>query len=109
MKLYILINKDVEMSSAKLAVQVGHACTSFMMESSGKSNVLDWFYDNQTKIILKAPESDLKKLEDNGYITIRDLGKTEIPANTLTCVVLGLGTKERFLEEIPKFKRWRLA
>ena len=110
MKLYIVTNKDIEMSPAKLGVQIGHACTTFTLDNYNTESFCEWFNkDNQVKIILKASEKHLLKLEEEGYITIRDAGKTELEPDTLTCVVLGLGDKEKFLQEIKEFKRWRLA
>jgi PTH2 family peptidyl-tRNA hydrolase len=110
MKLYIVINKDINMSTAKLGVQIGHACTTFTLDNFLLPDFLKWYKEqNQVKILLEAPEKQLLKLEELGYITIRDAGKTELEPNTLTCVVLGLGDKEKFTDKIKEFKRWRLA
>ena len=68
MKLYIVVNKDLEMSSAKLSVQVGHACTTFSYQNYHSCKFEKWFTKhNQTKIILKATEKDLKELEEQGF------------------------------------------
>lgn len=52
MKMYILVNKDLNMSVGKTAGQVGHAICDFMY-SNDSSNVYDWHHNyDQTKIIL---------------------------------------------------------
>ena len=113
LKLYIVVNKDIIMSKAKLGIQIGHACTEFTLHKHSTDLFRLWKNkNNQTKVILKAPEKELVKLEseDNpNYITIRDAGKTELEPNTLTCVCLGIGTKAQFSKEINNFKRWRLC
>lgn len=122
--MYILVNKDLEMSTGKIAGQVGHVITEYFydvwlnhsiktMEISGKKpyqireNYIKWYNSNQKKIILKAPQKLLEKLENN-YFAIRDLGLTEIESNNLTAVCLGIGTRDEFYEKISKLKRLRL-
>jgi PTH2 family peptidyl-tRNA hydrolase len=97
-KQVIVVRKDLEMSPAKLAVQVAHASIGGFIEcvepdDSGK--VLDeWYKDSyQKKVVLQV--RDMKALKDFiesahifGYrlFQVRDAGKTELEPDTLTCV-----------------------
>ena len=116
MKMYILVNKDIEMSSGKLAGQVGHAIANYIIHKLENSNLQDfdefmkWYDDGetQTKIILKVKQSILEDLELQGFNIVRDLGKTEIEKGTPTSVVLGVGDKEEFVKKYKWFKRLRL-
>ena len=114
MKLYYIVNKDLNMSPAKVAVQIAHATTQFVVREfeEGTDEAIErftnWFVNDQTKIILKGKQSLLEKLEKEDFITVRDLGKTEIEPNSLTCVCLGIGTKQEMIEKHKFFKRLRL-
>lgn len=114
MKMYFIVNKDIEISKGKLSGQVGHASMSYLysrMEDEDFKLKLKDYMVEQKKIILKGTENQIKKLEkdsiDNnlGYITIRDLGYTELESGTLTCICVGISG----IDEIPKItKRLRL-
>lgn len=115
LKMYILVNKDIEISKGKLAGQVGHAVFEYMYDKlvvgledyipELKEIFREYMNNNQKKIILKCSQSKLEELEQQGYITIRDLSGKELPLNTLTCVNLGIFDEEN----VPKFvKRLRL-
>ena len=94
-RLYFLINKDIQMSKAKTAVQVAHCMTEFVLKNSNTQDFIDWYANGkeQAKIVLESPQSLLEKYE-NKYISIRDNGYTELEAYTLTCVCLGLLEKD---------------
>lgn len=103
MKMYILVNKDIEISKGKLAGQVSHSVASYMYSKLKEGKDLDklteYMEDNQTKVILRATQNQLIKLEDSQeYWVVRDLGKTELEPNTLTCICLGV----EGIDEIPK-------
>lgn len=98
---YILVNKDLEMSTGKIAGQVAHAQTliderynglvsffSMAVEEDTKlENYYDWFnHNNQVKIILRAKEGQLLKAIEMGGIPVYDNGKTEISKGSLTVV-----------------------
>lgn len=101
---YIIINKDLNMSPGKIAAQVGHVCTICAVEQRNTSNFSAWYLGEQKKIILEAHEKDLLKLEAAGYFAIRDLGYTEIPANSLTAVSLGIMTREQAHHIVKRFQ-----
>lgn len=95
MKLYFVINEDLNMSAGKIATQVSHCTIQFVLENQHTQEFKDW-YDNgktQTKIVLKGNQKLLEELEHQGHIFIRDNGLTEIDAGSLTCVCLGLHDK----------------
>lgn len=95
--MYILVNEDIKISKGKLAGQVGHAVSSFLwhkyiipLRDGFNVEPLDEYMVSQKKIILKCPESKLLELEEQGNITIRDKGLTELEPNTLTCINMGI-------------------
>jgi PTH2 family peptidyl-tRNA hydrolase len=114
MKMYILVNKDIEMTIGKTAGQVGHAITNYLLNSFASGDkyeeIILWHNKgkSQTKIILKAKQSILEELEKEGYNVVRDNGLTELAPNTLTAVCLGIGEKEAFIEKHKWFKRLQL-
>lgn len=98
---YILVNKDLEMTTGKIAGQVAHAQTLIDERYNGLvgffsmaveedielENYYDWFnHNNQVKIILRAKESQLLEAIEMGGIPVYDNGKTEIPKGSLTVV-----------------------
>lgn len=110
--MYIVINKDLNMSAGKTAAQACHACTEYIVntfkENSKEKTELfnEWYYDCQKKIVLGAHYKDMQKLlkEPNVY-PVYDLGLTEIEPNSLTAICLGIYDKSN----IPVFiKRLRL-
>jgi PTH2 family peptidyl-tRNA hydrolase len=96
-----VINTSLKMSTGKIATQTAHAALSLFMKENSKPkkhllifNQLDIYVgQGQTKIVLKG-------LDDNQLITlekqaqeidlttclIRDAGRTEIPAGSITCL-----------------------
>ena len=111
MKMYILVNKDITMSPAKLSAQVSHAVTNFLIENVPfQPYILDWWGKGrkQTKIVLECKQSILEELEADGLSVVRDNGLTELEPNTPTCVCLGIGEKEEFIGKYKWFKRLQL-
>ena len=87
--MYILVNKDIEISKGKLGGQIGHACGCYTYHNRGE--LLDEYMTGSIKkIVLHAPQKLLEELEDEGYLSIRDNGLTELEPNTLTCVNYGI-------------------
>lgn len=99
--LYILINKDIEISKGKLPSQIGHAIFRYITSKKGKEDVnLEEYLnmDNNKRIIitLRCPSSRLEALELEGYPVQRDLGLTELSPNTLTCVCYGVVDRNKY-------------
>lgn len=89
LRMYILVNKNLNMSVGKACGQVGHAVASYFYKSNDK-NIDEYMSNEQKKIILACPQNRLEELEKEGYISIRDKGYTEIEPNSLTCVNYGI-------------------
>lgn len=101
MKQAIIVRKDLKLSKGKLAAQVAHASLkSYLVTDEEKR---DWWDANDyTKIILKCEtEEDLHKLQEQAEknnissFLVYDLGYTEIPPNTITCLGLGPDRSEK--------------
>lgn len=93
--MYILVNKDIEISKGKLPSQIGHAILRYITSDKGKydKNLAEYLkLDDNKRIIvtLKCPVSRLEELERAGYPVQRDLGLTELPEHTLTTVCYGV-------------------
>ena len=113
--MYIVINEDIKMSKGKIAAHT--ASTTFdylksMYEKLENKNcswiefVKEFKEQGDTIIVLKASEKDLIKWEGEGFVSVRDTGKTELTAGTITTVNLGIYDKS---EGIPKWiQRLRL-
>lgn len=100
---YIIVNKDLNMSTGKIAAQVGHVCTECAVKLKDTSKFNIWYNNEQKKIILEAHQSVLEKLEQNNkFFSIRDNGHTEISANSLTAISLGILSRK---EALPIIKR----
>jgi peptidyl-tRNA hydrolase len=95
--MYIIINNDLNMGKGKIASQVGHVVQHIiedLLESYYNSNKIKDKYSNYLKwkngckkIVLKASQADLLYcLENYDCVPVYDLGKTQIEANSLTCV-----------------------
>lgn len=106
---YIIVNKDLEMSPGKIGAQVGHACTDCAVNECGKTLFDIWHSSGiQKKIVLGGHEKDLKKLVDKGvWYPIIDMGLTEIPANSLTCISLGVMTRKMAHPYIKRFQLFK--
>jgi PTH2 family peptidyl-tRNA hydrolase len=107
---YFVANKELNMSTGKVAAQVSHVATKIAVDASGIEDYLevkregrasDPYYIDQCKIndkfeiwrehdhpviILGGTEKDLLKLIDKGAYFVRDNGRTEVPPNSLTVV-----------------------
>jgi len=107
LRMYVLVNQDININKGKLAGQVGHAVATLFYNQwklTGKLlPIMDEYMKIQKKIILYCSQSKLEELEKQGYITIRDKGWTDLDPNTLTCVNLGLIDCNKEIPEDFKF------
>lgn len=104
--MYILVNSDIKIGKGKLAGQVGHAVAVYFYRNwdggaEPNSLIEQYMEDCQRKIILSCHQSILEDLEQQGYITIRDKGFTQLEPNTLTCVNLGIFDRDS--DNLPYF------
>ena len=95
--MYIIINDDLKMQKGKIASQVGHVVQQLIeniLEIYSISKKEKQIYTNYKlwkngckKIILKSTHIDLLELQQNpDAVSIYDAGKTQVEANSLTCI-----------------------
>jgi len=94
---YFIVNQELNMSPGKISAQVAHVATIVVFENlyncqNANEHVkfMEWYKNNQKKIILRCKQKDLEKLIAQGFYYIRDNGLTEIAKGSLTCVSLGI-------------------
>lgn len=97
-KQVIVLRTDLGMSKGKIAVQVAHAAVSAAEEARKKFKAWwkEWLREGQRKIVVKVKsEKELLLLEQKAekaglpHALVRDMGLTEIPPGTLTCLGIG--------------------
>ena len=99
--MYIIVNADLQLSPAKLAVQVGHGVELYLndlIDGYQTSNNFErfkehsvWTNSGSRKIVLKANPTQWKKIKECDEIKsylVRDAGLTECEPNSETCIVL---------------------
>ncbi|MGQ0639040.1 MAG: peptidyl-tRNA hydrolase Pth2 [Nitrososphaerota archaeon] len=97
-KQVVVVRKDLDMGTGKIAAQVGHACV-LGAEHVRKSHP-DWYNEwessGQEKVVVKV--SSLKQLEevkkhaislDLPWSEVTDAGHTQIAPGTVTCISIG--------------------
>ena len=97
-KQVLVVRTDLGMGRGKMAVQCSHAAiSSAELARTRFRNWYDkWMREGQAKIALKVKDEDqLLKLEKRArgipipsYI-VRDMGLTQVPTGTITCLGLG--------------------
>ena len=112
LKQVFIINKDLKMRAGKVAVQVAHGETLYMEQKfTGHSygrmydNYIEWIKDGlMKKIVLKATQEEMLLLigimenrqsvlnEDKRlkiwFDIVFDRGLTQVPADSMTCIVV---------------------
>jgi PTH2 family peptidyl-tRNA hydrolase len=107
---YFIINSDLNMSPDKVAVSVAHVATLVAIVESNPANGVsknfyDWYYHyDQKKIVLRGKQKDLEKLFDEGFYHVNDLGLTEVPQESLTCIGLGVMWKSEAQKYIKRLQ-----
>lgn len=106
-KQVILVRTDLKMGKGKVAVQVAHASVEAVLRSS-KDKVALWRREGMKKVALKvAGEEEIFKFENMarsyGVVAsiVRDAGRTEVEAGTLTCMAVG-PDKVELIDKITK-------
>ena len=97
-KLVIAVRGDLKLSRGKLAAQVAHAAVSCALRAQkhDRREFRAWFDEGQRKVTVRVPdEAALHALQADaraaGLTTalVRDAGRTELAAGTVTCLGLG--------------------
>jgi PTH2 family peptidyl-tRNA hydrolase len=102
-KQVIVIRKDVEMSPAKLGVQVAHGTIESYVRTSPQIRD-EWYKEGMRKIVLMVNSKDeltniMRSCKDATFII--DFGLTELEPNTVT----GLAFPIMLSEDIDKFTK----
>jgi peptidyl-tRNA hydrolase, PTH2 family len=94
-KQVILVRGDLKLSRGKMSSQVSHASVEATLKSD-KDKVRHWRDMGMKKVVLKvANKAELLKYKkmasEIGLVNamIKDAGRTEIKAGTLTCLAIG--------------------
>jgi len=98
-----VVRTDLKLSMGKTAAQVSHASVSAMLKSKLRDS---WLRGGQKKVVLKCrDQEELLEIYENarnmGLPTalIKDMGLTEIPPGTITCIGIG-PEKEEVLDRV---------
>lgn len=99
-KQVIVVRSDVEMSPAKLAVQVAHASVGAARKAA-KKTFAAWEKGGAKKVVLAVKDKkELLALQEKcktlklPYVLISDAGLTELPSGTTTCLGIGPDKEE---------------
>lgn len=94
---YFIVNTDLEMSTGKVAAQVGHAAMLFALRDQYEENFQVWREIAMKKIVLGASEEKMREIIESNptVIKIIDKGFTEIVPNSLTVVGLPVMTRRQ--------------
>lgn len=100
-KQVIVVRSDVDMSPAKLAVQVAHASLSAAWKSE-KKILAAWGKEGEKKVVLAVKDKkSLLELENKckelklPCALISDAGLTELSSGTVTCLGIGPDKEEK--------------
>jgi len=97
-KQVIVVRKDLEMGTGKIAAQVGHACVlgAEHVRKSKPDWYKEWINAGQEKVVVKV--TSLEQLEqvkkhaislDLPLSEVTDAGHTQIAPGTVTCISIG--------------------
>ncbi len=110
--LYLIVKGSLKMSIGKTAAQIGHAVgmvyekyielktkydesQKYTLYNSlpeiiyQKNKFESWLNNNYSKIVLKADDKEFKKIKEQlECFVVKDLGRTEVPADSETCIAL---------------------
>jgi len=102
LKMYVLVNENIQIGKGRLAGQVGHAVNVYVWENRDSDKVHEYMSGSIKKIILFAPQITLEQLEFENYTAIREDGIVNLESNVLTCVNIGILDYASF----PNYLEW---
>lgn len=75
MKLLIIFNKDIQISSEKVCIHTGHACR-FMASPGGNEYLKEWSQNHYKIVLLRGKISDklVHRIKLEKFYEIRDAG-----------------------------------
>jgi peptidyl-tRNA hydrolase, PTH2 family len=102
-KQVIVVRRDVNMGTGKIAAQVAHAAV--MGAEKAKAHKREWFDSwfkgGQAKVVVKVKSiEDLMEIRRRAeelclpVVQVQDSGLTQIPSGTITCIGIGPAPSE---------------
>jgi PTH2 family peptidyl-tRNA hydrolase len=96
-KLVLIVDASLKMGKGKIAAQVGHASVEAALQAAETypDEMAVWMASGQQKVVLKGDSEALSSMMDAAkrahlpVCSIRDAGRTQIPAGSLTVVAIG--------------------
>lgn len=100
LKQVFLVRMDLKMGPGKIAAQCSHAAVKAYRDMSEQDSTRKltelWEYTGQAKVVLRVPDeatlirlSDAAKRKGINVASIKDAGRTQIPAGSMTVSALG--------------------
>ena len=102
-KQVIIVRRDVNMGTGKIAAQVAHAAVmgAEKVKASRREWFNSWFAAGQAKVVVKVKSIEelmdvrMRAEELNlPVVQVHDSGLTQIPSGTITCVGIGSAPSE---------------
>ena len=102
-KQVIIVRRDVNMGTGKIAAQVAHAAVmgAEKVKTLRREWFNSWFAAGQAKVVVKVKNveelMDVKKRAEELYlpvVQVQDSGLTQIPSGTTTCIGIGPAPSE---------------
>jgi len=104
MKMYIVVNTNLKLSTGKLCAQVGHAVQDVVIGCRGNRKRWNSYKNNGcAKIVLKADQQTFDEILASSYkkFIVTDAGKTECLEGTITAI----GFAPMYESEVPDIIR----
>lgn len=102
-KQVIIVRRDVNMGTGKIAAQVAHAAVmgAEKVKASRRNWFSSWFAGGQAKVVVKVKNieelMEVRKQAEELFlpvVQVQDSGLTQIPSGTITCVGIGPAPSE---------------
>jgi PTH2 family peptidyl-tRNA hydrolase len=102
-KQVIIVRRDVNMGTGKIAAQVAHAAVmgAEKVKASRRNWFSSWFAAGQAKVVVKVKSieelMEVRKQAEELFlpvVQVQDSGLTQIPPGTITCIGIGPAPSE---------------
>ncbi|WP_244876294.1 peptidyl-tRNA hydrolase Pth2 [Winogradskya consettensis] len=101
-KLVVVVRADLAMGKGKIAAQVAHAAVTAALLEQETAAFAAWWRAGQPKVVLRiGSEAALTEIGERAKAAglpvhaIRDAGRTQVSAGTMTCCAIGPGDTEQ--------------
>ncbi len=102
MKLVLGVRTGLGMGRGKIAGQVGPAAVAAVLRTQGSADFAGWLREGQPKVVLKVGSEDELRQVCVAAVgaglpveVIRDAGRTQVEAGTVTCAAIGPAAEAR--------------